>query len=57
MCGVGSVALSLNIVLHHVFHVPSFKVNVLYVSALLADFGLSINFLSNYFVIHDGSSM
>ena len=51
MHGVGSIALFPNIVLHHVFSVPSFKVNFLSVSALLADSILSINILSNYFVI------
>ena len=51
MHGVGYIALYPNIVLLHVFHVPSFKVNFLSISALLADFILSINFLSIYFMI------
>lgn len=53
----GSVKLGSYFILHDVLYVPSFKVNLISVSALLATLSVSVHFTANGFLIQDLRSL
>lgn len=54
---VGEVTLSGSLILENVLHLPSFKYNLLLVSALLRDQKITVVFTANYCYLQDKSTL
>ncbi|GJX10121.1 cysteine-rich receptor-like protein kinase 8 [Tanacetum coccineum] len=49
----GSVTLNTNIILHNVFHIPSFTYNIIFVSKLLQGTSISLTLTTSYCIFQD----
>ncbi|RDX63051.1 hypothetical protein CR513_58556, partial [Mucuna pruriens] len=51
--GSSSISLRVNFTLHEVLHIPSFHVNLLYISSLIVKSNYVVMFCANTFLIED----